>query len=213
MVGEARLVADQLGPPLDREEEGPHAEHPRCALVGEPDPRVGLDVGDHARILAREEEGVAVERHLAIVAHRPRRDGAALGAGGKDREVDVLHLLRKGGKALVGHVWFSWSGSSRRERGGGSKGSARQTPARPLDTACSPPDHRDGVRLPMGHFSNATFERMRSAQMGNVPAAVSKCLVSTPSQGNEPSGAGPSGQPWRGFAGFGPPPRRRGAGR
>src|SRR4051794_20837773 len=71
MLGEAGLVADQLGAPFHRDEEGPHAERAGLALVAEADPRIALDVADGAGVVAGEEESVAVELHLAIVAHRP----------------------------------------------------------------------------------------------------------------------------------------------
>jgi hypothetical protein len=111
MLGESGLVADQLGAGFDGDEKGLEAERSRLALIAEADPGIALDVGDGPGVAAGEEEGVAVELDVLVVAHRPAGDGTAFRAGGKDREIHLAHLLRKLGEAQIGHEAAPFSGS------------------------------------------------------------------------------------------------------
>ncbi|MGZ5791546.1 MAG: hypothetical protein ACXWI7_04860 [Croceibacterium sp.] len=51
--------------------------------------RIALDVRDHPAVAVREEPRITFEIHVAVVAHRPRADGAAAGLGGELAEIDL----------------------------------------------------------------------------------------------------------------------------
>src|SRR5689334_17201884 len=91
MLLELALVADELGPALDRNEDPGTAEQMVLAVIRQPDIRVPLDLADAVRVVAGEEEIVAVILDLTVVRHRPRRDRAGLGLGGQHAEVGVAH--------------------------------------------------------------------------------------------------------------------------
>jgi hypothetical protein len=113
VIGECRLVADQLGLTFDGDDGAGLAEKALLALEGERDVRVGFDFTNFVSIAAAEEEAVAVLGDVAVVRHRPGRQAAVGAAGGQHAEIDIAHGFADIAQILVRHVrlhWFEWGG-------------------------------------------------------------------------------------------------------
>ena len=103
MLGELALVLDDLGATFGGDEERLNAERTGLALIAEADARIAADVLHRTSIVTGVEEAIYLKLELTVVAHLQAGDGAALGTGGKDREIDVANILADVVKAEVSH--------------------------------------------------------------------------------------------------------------